>query len=311
MSLTVIGSPELTVRGSLEHRMSSPAPPPFTSALIAGGIAGTSVDVSLYPIDTLKTRLQSSAGFQSSGGFRGIYRGLGSAVVGSAPSAALFFLSYESVKSLFARKRELDAKYDRLGGELSLGDWSAPLEHMGAASVGELAACAVRVPTEVIKQRAQASQAASSRLALQDVLDRRKVIGMRGMVGELYRGLGVTVMREIPFTIIQFPLWEALKEWRRRTTGMQTSSAVESAFFGSVAGAAAAGFTTPLDVVKTRIMLAKEREAMLPMLSQILKQSGPRALFAGIGPRILWISTGGAIFLGSYQFALNQLNPQS
>ena len=280
---------------------------PFTSALIAGGIAGTSVDLSLYPIDTLKTRLQSSTGFQASGGFRGIYRGVGSAITGSAPSAALFFVSYESVKGLFTRKRELDAKYDRLGGELSLGNWSEPLEHMGAASLGEVAACAVRVPTEVIKQRAQASQAASSRMALRMILDRRKFIGMRVMIEELYRGLGVTVIREVPFTIIQFPLWEALKEWRRRKTGVQTSSAIESAFFGSIAGAVAAGFTTPLDVVKTRIMLAKEREAMLPMLSQILKQSGPRALFAGIGPRILWISTGGAVFLGSYQFALNQL----
>lgn len=95
---------------------------PFTSALIAGGIAGTSVDLSLYPIDTLKTRLQSSTGFQASGGFRGIYRGVGSAIIGSAPSAALFFVSYESIKGLFARKRELDAKYDRLGGELSLGN---------------------------------------------------------------------------------------------------------------------------------------------------------------------------------------------
>ena len=281
---------------------------PFTSALIAGGIAGTSVDLSLYPIDTLKTRLQSSTGFQASGGFRGIYRGVGSAIIGSAPSAALFFVSYEFVKGLFTRKRELDAKYDRLGGELSLGNWSEPLEHMGAASLGEVAACAVRVPTEVIKQRAQASQAASSRMALRMILDRRKFIGMRVMIEELYRGLGVTVIREVPFTIIQFPLWEALKEWRRRKTGVQTSSAIESAFFGSIAGAVAAGFTTPLDVVKTRIMLAKEREAMLPMLSQILKQSGPRALFAGIGPRILWISTGGAVFLGSYQFALNQLD---
>ena len=289
--------------------MSNSTTTSFTSALIAGGIAGVSVDLSLYPIDTLKTRLQSSAGFQPSGGFRGIYRGVGSAVVGSAPSAALFFVSYESIKGLFARKRELDAKYDRLGGELSLGDWSEPLEHMGAASVGEVAACVVRVPTEVIKQRAQATQAASSKMALKMVLDRRKIIGMKGMINELYRGLGITVMREVPFTIIQFPLWEAMKEWRRRKTGLQTSSTIESAFFGSIAGAVAAGLTTPLDVVKTRIMLAKEREAMFAMLTQILKRSGPQALFAGIGPRVLWISTGGAVFLGSYQFVLNQLDP--
>lgn len=67
----------------------------FTTALIAGGLAGTSVDTALFPIDTLKTRMQSPQGFIRAGGFRGIYNGLGAAAVGSAPGAALFFCSYE------------------------------------------------------------------------------------------------------------------------------------------------------------------------------------------------------------------------
>lgn len=55
----------------------------------AGGLAGTSVDVALFPLDTLKTRLQSSEGFLKAGGFNGVYRGLGSVVVGSAPGGVL------------------------------------------------------------------------------------------------------------------------------------------------------------------------------------------------------------------------------
>ena len=58
-------------------------------------MAGTSVDVALFPIDTLKTRLQSPQGFLQAGGFRGIYNGLGAAALGSAPGAALFFSTYE------------------------------------------------------------------------------------------------------------------------------------------------------------------------------------------------------------------------
>ena len=74
----------------------------FANALVAGGLAGTSVDVTLFPIDTLKTRMQSPQGFLKAGGFRGIYNGLGAAAVGSAPGAALFFSSYEvSVSKLF------------------------------------------------------------------------------------------------------------------------------------------------------------------------------------------------------------------
>ena len=34
----------------------------FAFVLQSGGVAGTSVDVALYPLDTIKTRLQSSQG---------------------------------------------------------------------------------------------------------------------------------------------------------------------------------------------------------------------------------------------------------
>ena len=52
----------------------------------AGGVAGTTVDVVLFPLDTLKTRLQSSRGFWKAGGFSRIYSGILPAAVGSAPS---------------------------------------------------------------------------------------------------------------------------------------------------------------------------------------------------------------------------------
>ncbi len=187
-------------------------------------------------------------------------------------------------------------------------DWTAPIEHMAAASLGEIAACAVRVPTEVVKQRAQAGQYGSSLGVLKAILSQYSAIGLPGVWRELYRGWSVTIMREVPFTVIQFPLWESMKEYRRRKSGKDSITAVESAFFGSVSGAIAAGTTTPLDVLKTRMMLAKEKTAMVPLLKQILRESGPRAFFAGIGPRILWISAGGAIFLGSYQWAYNTLS---
>jgi solute carrier family 25 S-adenosylmethionine transporter 26 len=178
---------------------------------------------------------------------------------------------------------------------------------MLAASLGEIAACAVRVPTEVVKQRAQASHHPSSLEALRFILDQRKTRGFAHVWMELYRGWSITIMREVPFTVIQFPLWEALKKLRMSRTGRTEVSGLEGGLLGSVAGAMAAGITTPLDVLKTRMMLAKERQPMFTMLSSILRQSGPRAFFSGIGPRVGWISAGGAIFLGSYQWASNVL----
>ena len=187
---------------------------------------------------------------------------------------------------------------------------------MLAASMGEVAACAVRVPTEVVKQRAQAGQHPSSRAALMSILNQRRSHGLRHVWRELYRGWSITIMREVPFTVIQFPLWEGMKRWslqRQRTTasslvgGELKTGAAESALYGSISGAIAAGLTTPLDVLKTRLMLAKERESVVGITSRVWRDEGAQAFFSGIGPRTMWISIGGAVFLGSYQWASNLL----
>ncbi|KAF2472094.1 mitochondrial carrier [Lindgomyces ingoldianus] len=295
----------------LEPRQSSAwLESPYLRSLVAGGLAGTTVDLSLYPLDTLKTRLQSSAGFTSSGGFTGIYRGVGSALIGSAPGAALFFITYDSIKRTLLTPSRGSIARNAEGKayiEGPRGQRHEAFVHMLAASVGEVAACAVRVPTEVVKQRAQASQHPSSLSSLLHILDQRRTRGYVHVWRELYRGWSITIMREVPFTVIQFPLWEALKRWRINGSGREQVSGFEGGILGSVAGAVAAGITTPLDVLKTRMMLAKERQSAFSMLSSILRFSGPRAFFAGIGPRVGWISVGGAIFLGSYQWASNLL----
>lgn len=178
---------------------------------------------------------------------------MGSVIAGSAPGAALFFVTYEGVKSHLSARR-LESQGVGTAGVSAAGD------HMLAASLGEVAACAVRVPTEVVKQRTQAAQFPSSWAALRHTFTANTSVVR--IWAELYRGWGVTVMREIPFTVIQFPLWEALKAWRGRQKGGGggggKANPGESAVFGSFSGAVAAAATTPLDVLKTRLMLAKQ-----------------------------------------------------
>ncbi|KAF1357363.1 mitochondrial carrier, partial [Lizonia empirigonia] len=273
----------------------------------AGGLAGITTDLCLYPLDTLKTRLQSSAGLAASGGFNSIYRGVSSTILGSVPSATLFFVTYDSVKRDLAQRESgcygIEGK-PRTQADNGSGGASM---HIVAASLGEIAACAVRVPAEVIKQRTQTGQHPSSRAALMYVFNQQNAYGVRQVLRELYRGWSITITREIPFAAIQFPLWEAMKKQRQSQKKQGKISAIESGLLGSMAGAVAAGTTTPLDLLKTRMMLAKEKQPLSAMLSTILKESGPQALFAGIGPRIMSVSTGGAIFLGSYQWVSNML----
>lgn len=44
------------------------------------------MDLILFPLDTIKTRLQSPQGFNKAGGFRGIYAGVPSTAIGSFPN---------------------------------------------------------------------------------------------------------------------------------------------------------------------------------------------------------------------------------
>ncbi|XP_028398081.1 S-adenosylmethionine mitochondrial carrier protein-like isoform X2 [Dendronephthya gigantea] len=210
----------------------------FLTSLLAGGTAGLCVDIVLHPLDTIKTRIQSSQGFLKSGGFRGVYSGLGSAAVGSAPAAATFFCTYELVKSFSA-------------------SWSpnvsTPYIHMAAASVGELTSNIVRVPFELVKQRAQATKNWSSKDALRFTW---KQEGFKGF----YRGYWNTVFREVPFSFIQYPLWEFLKmRWSKYQ--LHPVHAWQSSICGAIAGGVAAALTTPLDVAKTRVMLAKKNSS--------------------------------------------------
>jgi solute carrier family 25 (mitochondrial S-adenosylmethionine transporter), member 26 len=158
---------------------------------------------------------------------------------------ALFFVVYEG------GKRRLLPELEGLG----LGGGTArAVTHMIAASGGELASCVIRVPTEVVKQRAQALRGHSSLSAFKDILAAKNEGVFRG----LYRGLGITVMREIPFTMIQFPLYEGMKRWWAQKRGKRKVNALEAGVCGCIAGGVGAGVTTPLDVLKTRIMLAPE-----------------------------------------------------
>uniref|UniRef100_A0A060TBE8 Putative mitochondrial carrier protein PET8 n=1 Tax=Blastobotrys adeninivorans TaxID=409370 RepID=A0A060TBE8_BLAAD len=263
-----------------------------TVALISGGMAGTVTDLVFFPIDTLKTRLQAQGGFFANGGWKGVYRGVGSAVVASSPGAALFFLSYESVKAAavpFAR--------EHLSSSTTVADGSA---HMLAASAGEIAACSVRVPAEVIKQRTQASHHSSSLASLKSIL--RNTSGEGVWLG-LYRGWGSTILREIPFTAIQFPLYEYLKKTRARSLGIDVVEPHEGAVCGMIAGGTAAALTTPLDVLKTRIMLHQNRMGLWDVSRDLWRNEGFSAFWKGVGPRTMWISAGGAIFLGVYEEA--------
>lgn len=273
----------------------------FKVALISGGIAGFTVDSVLYPLDTLKTRLQSAKGFLKSGGFRNIYSGISTIAIGSAPSSSLFFLTHESAK------RYISALSNRNDLNLSVGTIS-----IASSSLGEAVACLVRVPMELVKQRQQARIYKGFYAGIKDIFRERGLSGF-------YQGYWTTIARDIPFCSIQFYIYETLKFNRLKKEEDRNFLGIhETAAFGIFAGGVAGALTTPLDVIKTRRMLylegktlncssTKPRNSYYQLVTGIIKDEGFGKLFSGLAPRTIWISLGGAVFLSSYEFSSKML----
>ncbi|KAF6201714.1 hypothetical protein GE061_004109 [Apolygus lucorum] len=258
----------------------------ISASFWAGAVAGISVDVGLFPLDTVKTRLQSEHGFWKSGGVKGIYKGVGPTALGAAPAAALFFGSYNTFKAV------VEPHVQTLQGEF--------LVRMTAAAFAETISCVARVPTEIVKQRRQALM--DNKTSMMILLETLKNEGFFGM----YRGFWATVLRDAPFSVIQYPLWEFFKKRFN-----QQDSPFGGAICGAVAGTIAGGVTTPLDVVKTRIMLHKcdpldpiRQDTVRFMAAKLYKENGVKGFFAGFTPRCIWIFLGGIVYFGVYEKAL-------
>eukprot|EP01041_Mallomonas_annulata_P008171 gene8171-16792_t len=259
------------------------------TGMVSGAFAGATVDIILFPIDTIKTRLQSKAGITFSiSVLANMYNGILPAIAASAPSAATFFGAYDSLQRYLVPRFKAEHQ---------------PFAHMLSACGGNLAQSVIRVPFEVVKQRLQAGVDTSAMSAVSNII---KAQGFRG----LYKGWGALAARDLPFDAIQFPIYEFMKvslkkHFKRELYPWETSVC------GSIAGGFTAAVTTPLDVIKTRIMTSPESyNSMADCLLKILANEGPKALFSGVAPRVMMISLGGAIFFGALESARTVIRQQ-
>ncbi|GAB4848311.1 S-adenosylmethionine carrier 1, chloroplastic/mitochondrial [Ancistrocladus abbreviatus] len=235
--------------------------------IIAGGTAGLVVETVLYPIDTIKTRLQASHG----GGkiaLKGLYSGLAGNLAGVFPASATFVGVYEPSKQkllkLFPENLSAIAHlHSKCGWDSAWDSMFCPNDNQAqsAGAIGGIAASLIRVPTEVVKQRMQTGQFASAPDAVRLIVSRE---GFKGLYA---------VKRDL--------------------------NDPENAVIGAFAGALTGAITTPLDVIKTRLMVqgsASQYKGILDCITTIVQEEGPPALLKGIGPRVLWIGIGGSIF---------------
>ncbi|GAV68973.1 Mito_carr domain-containing protein [Cephalotus follicularis] len=243
--------------------------------VVAGGTAGVVVETILYPIDTIKTRLQAARG----GGkiiLKGLYSGLAGNLVGVLPASAVFVGVYEPTK-----QKLLKVFPENLSA----------IAHLSAGTLGGLAASLIRVPTEVVKQRMQTGQFTSAPDAVRLIISKESFKG-------LYAGYGSFLLRDLPFDAIQFCIYEQLRIGYKAASRRDLNDA-ENAVIGAFSGALTGAITTPLDVIKTRLMIqgsANQYKGIFDCVQSVVREEGPTALLKGIGPRVLWIGIGGSIF---------------
>ncbi|KAJ1398596.1 X8 domain [Sesbania bispinosa] len=245
--------------------------------VIAGGTAGVVVETALYPIDTIKTRLQAARGGEKLI-LKGLYSGLAGNLAGVLPASALFVGVYEPIKQKLLRifPENLSA-----------------FAHLTAGAIGGIAASLVRVPTEVVKQRMQTGQYTSASGAVRFIASKE---GFKGF----YAGYGSFLLRDLPFDAIQFCIYEQIRIGYKLAARRDLNDP-ENAIIGAFAGALTGAITTPLDVIKTRLMIqgsANRYNGIVDCVQTIIKEEGPRAFLKGVGPRVLWIGIGGSIFFG-------------
>jgi len=123
----------------------------------------------------------------------------------------------------------------------------------------------------------------------------RELLRTKGVSG-LYRGLGATLMRDIPFSVVYFPLFAHLQQLGRHSTEDPAVPFYWSFLSGLAAGCTAAVVVSPCDVVKTRLQSLKKGaneetyKGVVDCISKIMRKEGPGAFMKGASCRALVIA---------------------
>ncbi|CAN9510760.1 unnamed protein product [Ophioblennius macclurei] len=282
--------------------------------MLAGAVAGIMEHCLMYPIDCVKTRMQSlhpepGARYRNvmdalrqivrtEGMWRPI-RGVNVLAVGAGPAHALYFACYEKIK-------------------FSLNDAIQPgtNSHFANGVAGCMATVlhdAIMNPAEVVKQRMQMFNS-----PYRGVLDCVGSLMRREGTSAFYRSYTTQLTMNVPFQALHFMTYEYLQELLNPHRHYNPSSHVVS---GALAGALAAAATTPLDVCKT---LLNTQEAQAVHLVQggggggaaasrhisglgeafrtVYRTGGTPAFFKGVQARVIYQMPSTAISWSVYEF---------
>ncbi|KAF2100807.1 tricarboxylate transport protein, mitochondrial precursor [Rhizodiscina lignyota] len=274
-------------------------------SLLSGGVAGGVEAAITYPMEFAKTRVQlrNERGVPSprnpfsivaqvirNEGFRALYKGCSTLIVGSIGKDAVRFLCFDTIKHQFA---------DPETGTLT------PIRNMlSGMATGVVASVTCVTPTERVKT-ALIDDARNEKRFRNPWHAIKLIVQESGPMG-LYRGLAGTTLKQAGATAFRMGTYNILKDYEKKRHIPQTI--LTNFANGAVAGTVTTLATQPFDVVKTRSQSAHGASTS-EAIKSVLKDNGIRGFWKGTVMRLGRTIVAGGILFTTAEAVAKVLNP--
>ncbi|XP_066534247.1 mitochondrial glutathione transporter SLC25A40 isoform X2 [Hoplias malabaricus] len=224
-------------------------------------------------------------------GIKSLWSGLPPTLVMAVPATVMYFTCYDQLCAVLRMKMGNQAE-------------KAPLL---AGAIARVGSATLISPLELIRTKLQSERQSYKELSA--VI--RSSVRAEGWLA-LWRGLGPTLLRDVPFSAMY---WYNYEKGKVLLCQYKSSEPTVTITFiaGAVSGSIASIVTLPFDVVKTRRQvelgelqarnqLAQASPSTYNVMKRIVGENGIKGLFAGFMPRLIKVAPACAIMISTYEF---------
>lgn len=271
---------------------------PSLRRLISGAIAGAFSRTAVAPLETIRTHLMVGSSGNSTtevfnsimktDGWTGLFRGNLVNVIRVAPSKAIELFAYDTVNKYLSPKSGEKPKIP------------IPASLIAGACAG-VSSTLCTYPLELVKTRLTIQRGVYTGIVDAFV----KILQEEGF-GELYRGLGPSVIGVIPYAATNYFAYDTLRKAYKKVFKQEKIGNVQTLLIGSTAGAISSTATFPLEVARKHMQAGAVggRQAyknLLHAFACILEQEGVQGLYRGLGPSCMKLVPAAGISFMCYE----------
>lgn len=289
---------------------------PLPLLALAGSVTTLFTDVIMHPIDCIKILQQSDAGYGLSlqdaavalwerDGVSGFYSGFLTYAVSDAAGGALKFAVWELWKRQMQTPSSTTAPSTSTSPTFDVTSslWFQWGYLFVGAALAFVASSVAIVPGEYVKNQLQMDRYDGLTEAVTGIMASRGIPGF-------FVGYDAVMYRDVPYTMLELGLYEVFKTALFSSQSSSDSSKPRSVgvwddvLAAALTGGITAFLTTPLDVIKTKLMVddAYAGYSFLDCWLATVESHGIGSVFAGVVARIAWILPFVTIYLPTYDF---------